>query len=267
MYNLIDTHAHLDELEDLDASVARARNAGLVAIVAVGSNHESNVRVMEISQQYKSFVYPAFGLHPWEIGTLSKDKLEHTIRFIEDNAASVVAIGEVGLDYDKRVRKVTPKEQQQEVFRRLLEIAHQHDKPVSIHSRYAWNDALDIVKESKVKRAVFHWYTGKSSVLKGIIEAHFFISATPAIEYHSEHRQAIKETPQHNLLLETDCPVAYGRESRYVSEPADVMRTLRAVSELKGISEEYIAEQTTSNAMGLFDLTISASKCKGGTRG
>jgi len=257
MLNLIDTHAHLDEVEDLAASVAKAKNAGLVAIVAVGSSPESNVKVMEISRQYKSFVYPAIGLHPGEIGRLSDDEFENAIRFIEDNAASVVAIGEVGLDYDKRVRKVSPKEQQQEVFRRLLKIASQYDKPVSIHSRYAWKDALAIVKESKVKKAVFHWYTGFPSVLREIIEEHFFISATPAVEYHDEHRQAIKETPLHNLLLETDCPVSYGREARYVSESVDVVRTLRAVSELKGISEAAIAEQTTTNAIGLFNLIVN----------
>ena len=111
-----------------------------------------------------------------------------------------------------------------------------------------------MVKEAGIKKAVFHWFTGFSSVLRDIIEAGYFISATPATEYHGEHRRAIKETPLEKLLLETDCPVTYGRETRYRSEPADILRSLRAVAAIKGIDEISVAEQTTHNATHFFDL-------------
>ena len=256
MYKLIDTHAHLDELKNLDSALEEAKKAGVIAIVAVGSNHQSNIKTLEISQKHSRFVYPALGLHPWELGNLGAFEIDDNLRFIEQNIASAVAVGEIGLDYDKRVLKVASKELQQEVLGRLLNIAKKYAKPAVIHSRYAWKDALHLVQDVGVEKAVFHWFTGFSSVLKDIIDGGYFVSATPATEYHEEHRRAVKEAPLQRLLLETDCPVTYGREARYESRPADVLRGLKAVSQLKDIDEATIAEQTTGNAINFFSLEI-----------
>ena len=255
MLKIIDTHAHLDELENLESALTKAKHSGVIAIVAVGSNHQSNQEVMKICLKYPSFVYPAFGLHPWELGNLEPNQLESTLESIGEGANDITAIGEIGLDYDKRVVKVSPKELQKEAMKRLLALAREHKKPAIIHSRYAWKDSFEMVKEAGIKKAVFHWFTGFSSALKDILEAGYFISATPATEYHEEHRRAIKETPLGKLLLETDCPVTYGRETTYRSEPVDILRSLRAVAALKGIDEISVAEQTTHNATQFFDLS------------
>jgi TatD DNase family protein len=255
LLRVIDTHAHIDELEDLESGLNKAKKAGVIAIVAVGSNHQSNQEVMKICMKYPSFVYPAFGLHPWELGNLESHQIDATLRFVGERAAEIIAIGEIGLDYDKRVVKMTSKELQQEALKRLLALAKAHQKPAIIHSRYAWKDSFELVKESGIEKAVFHWFTGFSSVLKDILDAGYLISATPAAEYHEEHKRAIKETPLGKLLLETDCPVAYGKEVRYRSEPADLLRSLRAVAALKGIDEITVAEQTTHNATQFFSLS------------
>ena len=254
MLKVIDTHAHLDELENLESALNKAKEAGVIGAVAVGSNHQSNQKVMEICQSYHTFVYPALGLHPWELGRLDSHRIDTALRFIEEKITQIVAIGEIGLDYDKRVIKVSPKELQQETLKHLLALAMQYAKPVIIHSRYAWKDSFDLVKEAGIEKAVFHWFTGFTSVLKDILEAGYLISATPAAEYHEEHKRAIRETPPEKLLLETDCPVTYGRESRYRSQPADVFRSLKAVAALKGIDESTIAQQTTNNAKQFFGL-------------
>ncbi|HJX69239.1 MAG TPA: TatD family hydrolase [Dehalococcoidia bacterium] len=256
MYKLIDTHAHLDELKNLDLVLEEVKKAGIIAIVAVGSNQQSNGRTLEVAQQHRQFVYPALGLHPWELANLGPLEIDDNLRFIEQNIASAVAVGEIGLDYDKRVLKVASKELQQEVLGRLLNIARKYAKPAIIHSRYAWKDALNLVQDVGIDKAVFHWFTGFSSVLKDIIEAGYFVSATPAAEYHEEHRRAVKEAALQKLLLETDCPVTYGREVRYESRPIDVLRGLKAVSQLKGVDEATIAEQTTRNAIEFFSFDI-----------
>jgi TatD DNase family protein len=256
VHTLIDTHAHLDELQNLGSMLEAAKKAGIVGIVAVGSNHQSNIRTLEISQEHAHFVYPALGLHPWELANLETSEIDENLRFIEQNIASAVAVGEIGLDYDKRVLGVASKGLQQEVLGRLLSIARKCAKPAIIHSRYAWRDALSLVQNSGIDRAVFHWFTGFSSVLKDIIDGGYFVSATPASEYHEEHRRAVKEAPLERLLLETDCPVAYGRETRYESRPIDVLRGLKAVSQLKGVDEATIAEQTTRNAVEFFSFDI-----------
>ena len=257
MYKLIDTHAHLDELQNLDSMLEAAREAGVIAVVAVGSNRQSNTRTLQISQEHRRFVHPALGLHPWELANLGPSEIDDNLRFIEQNIALAVAVGEIGLDYDKRVLKVASRELQQEVLNRLLTIAKEHDKPAVIHSRYAWKDALGLVQEAGVEKAVFHWFTGFSSVLKDIIDGGYFVSATPAAEYHGEHRRAMREAPLQKLLLETDCPVTYGREVRYESRPIDVLRGLKAVSQLKGVDEATIAEQTTRNAIEFFSFDIA----------
>ncbi len=257
MYKLIDTHAHLDELKNLDLMLEEAKKAGVIAIVAVGSNHQSNIKTLEISQKHRRFVYPALGLHPWELANLGTFEIDDNLRFIEQNIASAAAVGEIGLDYDKRVLKVASKELQKEVLGRLLNISRKYAKPAIIHSRYAWKDALHLIQDVGMDKAVFHWFTGFSSVLRDIISAGYFVSATPATEYHEEHRRAIREAPLQKLLLETDCPVTYGRVARYESRPADVLRDLEAIAQLKAIDEATIAEQTTKNAINLFSLDIA----------
>ncbi len=256
MHRLVDTHAHLDELQNLDSVLEAARTAGVVAIVAVGSSYQSNIETLHISQRHRDLVHPALGLHPWELANLESAEIDDSLRFIEQHVASAVAVGEIGLDYDKRVLKVASKGLQQEVLGRLLNIARNYAKPAIIHSRYAWKDALSLVQNSGIDKAVFHWFTGFSSVLKDIIDGGHLVSATPASEYHKEHRRAVREAPLERLLLETDCPVTYGREHRYESQPVDVLRGLKAVSQLKDVEEAVVAEQTTMNATGFFSFDI-----------
>jgi TatD DNase family protein len=93
--------------------------------------------------------------------------------------------------------------------------------------------------------------------LRDIIDSGYYISVTPAVEYHEEHRRAVKETPLAQLLLETDCPVTYarGREGEFKASPADAARSLKGAAALKGLSEAEIAAKTTENARGLFGIT------------
>lgn len=266
MLEVIDTHAHLDELENIESVLNKAKESGVIAIVAVGSNQQSNQKLMEICLNNPTLVYPALGLHPWELGNLNTCQIDTALKYIEEQISNIVAIGEIGLDYDKRVIKVAPKELQKKVLKRLLSLARQYAKPAIIHSRYAWKDSFELVKDAGIERAVFHWFTGFSSVLREIIEAGYFISATPAAEYHEEHRRAVRETPPEKLFLETDCPVIYGRENRYRSEPADILRSLKAAAALKGIDESTIARQTTNNAKQFFRFGSQAKSTLPGQR-
>jgi TatD DNase family protein len=253
MLPVIDTHAHLEEMENLEKDLADAKAAGVSAIIAVGSDIASNRKVLQISEQYRGFVFPALGWHPW---FMKETEITTSLDFIRANIDRAVAVGEIGLDYHKRVRASADRDLQQRVLRELLQIAKQHAKTALIHSRYAWRDALDLVIETGMGNAVFHWFTGPSSVLRDIIGHGYYISATPAVAYHEEHRRAVKETPLSQLLLETDCPVVYarGREGEFTAAPADVARSLKGVAALKGMSEAEIAATTTKNAKRLFGI-------------
>jgi len=253
-YRTIDTHAHLDDLENLAAAIKAAKDTGVTAIIALGLDIASNQKVLDIAAQYPGFVYPALGYYP---DNIKEEEIEVNLDFIKDNIAHASAVGEIGLDYSKWTRARIAKEVQQKVLREIFKIAREHHKPALIHSRYAWRDALNLAVQAQLEKAVFHWYTGPLSVLKDIIAHGYFISATPAVEYHPEHRQAVKETPLSCLLLETDCPVVYarGREGEFKSSPADVIRSLMGAAALKGMGEAEIAEKTTGNARRLFGLS------------
>ena len=254
IYRIVDSHAHLDEIGDIERAIQEAKQVGVIALVAVGQHYESNLKVLELAEKHKAFVYAALGLHPYNLSNMGNAQIDLNLRLVEENIKKAVGIGEIGLDYDKRVTRAADKERQKEAFKAMLELARRYGKPVSVHSRYSWRDSFELVKEFGVKKAVFHWYTGFSSVLREIIAEGYFISATPAVEYHDEHRRAIKETPLENLLLETDSPVRYGREIKYESRPADIIRTLVAVARIKGVGENIVADVTTGNAVSLFGL-------------
>ena len=243
-YFLVDGHAHLEELEDLSESLREARAAGVHGIIAVGMNIESNKEIFQIAEANRGYIYPAIGYHPWEI---KEGEVQANLSFIRNHVEKCVALGEVGLDYKIKVKK----ELQWRVFGELLDIALESDKPVIIHCRYSHRRALEMARERKIMRAVFHWFSGPLPLLDEILETGYFISATPALAYSPPHQAAIKQAPIERILLETDTPVSYqGRESR----PKDVRVTLKEVSRLKGLDPSVVSEQTSENATRLFGI-------------
>jgi len=255
MNRIIDVHAHLADMQNLDQVIERAGEAGVSEIVAVGMTLKSNERTLQIAEEYKNGavrIVPALGLHPWD---LEEDSIQPTIAQIRENVGKACGIGEVGLDYWLKDVKhsETKKNMQREAFRGVLALARQNDKPVTIHSRGAWEDCFNLVVDSRVKRAIFHWFSGPVELLRRIIECGFYVSATPAVGYSREHRAAILETPLENLLLETDSPVKYGSLE---SEPRHVIVTLEEVSKLKGMDPHKISAAATENSLALYGSTV-----------
>ncbi len=244
---LIDTHAHLEQLENAAQALERAGEAGVRAVVAVGMDLASNKKTLELASRHHDLVVPALGVHPWAIDA---SEIDASLEFIESRIESCAAVGEIGLDYwIKRDRGL-----QKEVFGRLLSIAARHDKPALTHSRGSYEDVLRMVVESGVGAAVFHWYSGPLELAEEIVRRGFHISATPAVEYSKKHRAVIESVPLENLLLETDCPVKY---NDIPSEPATLRVTLREVALLKGVESASVAKATTENASRLFGFADS----------
>ncbi len=253
MQEIIDTHAHLEEIKELQQNIIAAKKANVGAIIAVGSDLKSNQRVLEIARLYPEYVFPALGLYPGNINPMNTDD---EIAFIKKYIEEIVAIGEIGLDYHKNVLELISKDTQKQTFVELLKVAVDYHKVALIHSRYSWKDCLRIVLENKVEKAVFHWYTGPLSTLNDILNHGYYISASPAVEYHLEHQRAIRETPLDRLLLETDTPVVYARGSKdeFQASPVDLNRSLVGTARLKNIPVHELAAQTTKNAAQLFGL-------------
>ena len=241
---LVDVHAHLDGVKDLAQSLQEAKTAGVIGVVAVGMDIESNKRILRIAEENKGYVFPALGYHPWEI---NKKEIEENLSFIQNHVRECVALGEIGLDYKVKVKK----DLQYRVFEALLGFADEYHKPIILHCRYSHRHAFKMVKERGIKQAVFHWYSGPLDLLDEILATEYFISATPALEYSLPHQEAIKRTPLEKILLETDTPVSYqGIESR----PKDVKVSLEQVGRLKGLDTMNVSKQTTLNASRFFKI-------------
>jgi TatD DNase family protein len=241
---LIDTHAHIEEINDLDNVIQRAKMNNIVAIIAVGSSIKSNADILSLASKYNGFIYPSIGIHPIEAETDIKTAIAQII----SNLEHCVAIGEIGLDYQYDINKT----KQKEIFENMLQISKKSGKPVSLHSRKAWDDVFSLVQTIGISKAVFHWYSGPNEVLKKILDNGYFVSATPAVWHSPKHRNAIEMTPVESILLETDTPVKYGGVP---SEPSDVTKVLNMVAKIKNISIDKLADITTNNACKLFGIS------------
>jgi TatD DNase family protein len=243
---LVDGHAHLEELTDLPKSLQEAKEAGVCGILAVGMDIESNRKILQIAEANARYVYPALGYHPWQI---KEEEVEANLSFIRGHVKEGVALGEIGLDYRIKAKK----DLQWRVFEELLDIAFESNKPIILHCRYSHKRTFEMVKEKRIEKAVFHWYSGSIALLDEILSRGYFISATPALVYSPPHQEAIKRAPIEKILLETDTPVSYqGREAR----PNDVQVSLGEVARLKKLDRLMVAEQTTANASRFFGISF-----------
>ena len=242
--NLIDTHAHLNAVKQIDRVIQTAVSVGVKQIVAVGMDLTSNKKTIELAERYPQTVVPAIGYHPWMIAPAAVDE---TLAFIENNLGCCVALGEVGLDYKVKVKKKL----QQEVFAAVLKIAAETQKPVIVHSRFSYERSFQMVSSMGIAKAVFHWYSGPLDILERIIKKGYYISATPALLYSSFHQAAVKKAPLERILAETDSPVDYQGK---ISEPAHLVDTLKALSREKERPLSEVAVITAENARRFFGL-------------
>lgn len=256
--NLIDTHAHLDHVDNIDQALQEASDAGVSAIIAPGIDIHSNQKNIEIRKRIKKpQIFVAVGIHPESLEVFDESQIEKSLKFVSDNADTAVAIGEIGLDYwYKWVRKDNhKKEQQREIFRLQLELAKKKNLPVIIHSRGAWRDCLSMTRQSGVKKAVFHWYSGPVDILDEILKEGYFISATPALHYSEPLKEAVINTSIEQMFIETDSPVYYRYDdSGFSAAPKDVFKTLELYSNIKNIPAQQAADILNQNAKQFFEL-------------
>lgn len=254
-----DTHVHLDHLENVESALGSARQAGVAAVVAVSMDLESCRNSLAIKRSFSSpKIYLGMGMHPAETNL---SELDECIKFTRDHIDELAVIGEIGLDFwYKWVRKdQEKKDEQRKVFRAFLDLAHEFDLPAVVHSRGVWRECFDILKEKKIKKAEFHWYSGPLDVLKDILEAGYYISTTPSLAYSPQSREAVEYAPIQQTLIETDSPVYFNDPNTgigFKSEPKDVFKTLDAYCKLKKVNQEAAVVQFNQNAQTFFGIKV-----------
>lgn len=249
-FMLADSHAHLDDPRlwgDLDAVMARAREAGVDRILTVGTDPASSRRAREIAERYPE-VYFSAGLHPHEAG--SGASIEELRELLAHPRA--VAVGETGLDY---VRGKASAEEQKRLFVRHLELAGELGKPVVIHCREAFGDLCGILRAYLPLRGVFHCFSGGGGEIEFGLAYGFYLSMAGPVTYPEAERlrEIARGIPLDHLLVETDAPyLAPHPRRRERNEPAWIRHTVETLAELMGVSPAEVAEASARNAGDLF---------------
>ncbi|MDZ4227391.1 MAG: TatD family hydrolase, partial [Patescibacteria group bacterium] len=265
-----DAHTHTNFVaydEDRDAVIRRAKDAG-VGMNIVGTQYDTSKAAVELAEKY-DHVYATIGLHPIHTSKSYHDEKElgeggkeFTSRGEQFDAAKyeelgkserVIAIGECGLDY-YRVDEST-KDVQIKNFIAQIELANSLGKPLMLHIRNAYEDALEVIKaHAKVKGDV-HFFAGDWDTAKKFLDIGFTLSFTGVLTFTRDYDEVVKNAPLDMLLSETDAPYVTPVPHRGKrNEPVYVVEVVRAIARIRGADEEEVAEALFANARRVFGL-------------
>lgn len=249
---LIDTHAHIDMLEDIDTVVKNAINDNVKKIILPCAYPKDIEKIYKITQKYDN-VFGLLGVHPSE----AKDWDDNLISLIKTFSANekIVGIGEIGLDYywDKTFNDI-----QKEVFIKQIKLANQLHLPICVHDREAHKDTFDILQEyNQGSDVIMHCFSGSVEFAKECIKQGWYLALGGVVTFKNaiKMKDVAREIPLENLLLETDSPyltpVPYrGKEN----QPAYIKYVAEEIAKIKELSFEDIANITTKNAERIFGI-------------
>jgi TatD DNase family protein len=246
---LVDSHCHLDDQQfdaDREETIERARAAGVEAMMAIGTGNgppdlEAAVR---LADRYP-FIHATVGVHPHDAAKATEETFA-ALRRLADHP-KVQALGEIGLDYHY---DFSPRDVQRSVFERQLSIAEEAGKPVVIHTREAWDDTLAVLRSRWQGGGIMHCFTGDEQQARAALDLGFHLAFGGVLTFPKADavRQAARITPADRLLVETDCPYLSPVPRRGKrNEPAFLVETVRRLAEVRHVSIEEIARQTTAN--------------------
>jgi len=252
---LVDSHCHLDYLEDgeeLEAVVGRAHAAGVGTLVTICTRLSEFERVRAIAGRFEG-VYCSAGVHPHDADEEGQGDPARLIALADDD--KVIGIGETGLDY---YYEHAPRARQQESFRAHIRAARQTRLPVIVHSRDADEDTLGILREAPAEgpfTGVIHCFTAGPELARAALELGLYISVAGIVTFKKadDLRRTLYDVPLERLLVETDAPYLAPVPKRGKrNEPAYVVHTAAALAELKGVAPEELVRATGDNVFRLF---------------
>jgi TatD DNase family protein len=254
MLSFIDSHAHLADPafdEDRDAMIARAFDSGASAVVCIGESLAAAARARDIAARYSGRIAWTAGVHPHDAATF--DAARDVPALETCLAAGACAVGECGLDYHY---DHSPRDAQRAAFRAQLELAARRRAPVIVHTRDAEDDTRAMITEAAGVIGVLHCYTGSAALAKHALAAGWCVSFSGIITFKKwTDLDLLKLIPADRLLVESDSPYLAPVPNRGKrNEPSWVPHTIARLAEVRGISPEVIAAETSENAQRLFGL-------------
>ena len=256
---IIDSHCHLHDpaFADVRGTVIRATEHNVWGAVAVGCDQGTNERTLQAALENTKAVWTALGFHPeWK---LTREDLEAVEQQIHANHARLVAVGEVGLPWyglGAAADADAVRREARERLERLVDLACRYELPVILHAPHgAAADALAILKQRGVDRAVFHWHKASAEVTREIVDAGYLVSVTPDLVYRDRDREMVERVPLESLLVESDAPWQYqGEFENVTSGPWLVARVAEEVAKIKRVPVDEAMYQLTVNTCRVFDI-------------
>ena len=255
---LIDAHVHLSDTQysgHIDEVVADAKAAGVAAILTNSMDPKTCRSDLELSKRYAGLVYPALGIHPWNVNSLGEGELEEVVELIQTRRNEVKAIGEIGLD----AKYETAWDKQMLVFDRMLHLAESLDLPVIIHSRGTTEKIVEMLPSYRIKGVVLHWFSYPLTALEKAMDRGYFITEGPSAVYSVGIREVVEKARLTQFLTETDGPVAYYKPpfKGQLTKPSFVRNVVEAVAEIKKMQVEDVAAQIAENFQTFFNIKLS----------
>lgn len=265
-----DAHTHVNFAafkDDMDAAIKRAADAG-VGMNVVGTQFDTSKACVETAEKYDD-IYATIGLHPIHTGKSYHDEKElgeggkaFTSRGEEFDVAAyealakspkVIAIGECGLDYyrlEEQTKKV-----QEDAFVQQIELANKLQKPLMLHIRNAYDDALAVLKAHANVKGDVHFFAGDWNVARQFLDFGFTLSFTGVLTFTQDYDEVVKNAPLDMLLIETDAPYVAPKPYRGKrNEPAYVVEVAKAIARIRGEDEEAVRLQLLANAERVFGI-------------
>lgn len=256
---LVDSHAHFHEEAfegDHAETLARARAAGVVGVLSLGTDVQSSRRVVELAHKYES-IFAAVGVHPTYCADFTDADWEQIVKLASDER--VFAIGETGLDL---YWKTVPLDIQVGWFRKQIELSRQLNKPFSVHCREADEAVLSELKRAAIDgplRGVMHSFASSLPMAEACLELGMDISFSGIVTYKKSAllREVAQRIPEDRILVETDSPYLAPQPVRGKrNEPAYVRMTAEVVAEVRGMTLDEFSEISTRNAQRLFQFPL-----------
>lgn len=258
---LFDSHAHYDDEkfdEDRDDVIQSIYNSGVDKFISAGYSLESSKNAIDLTNKYE-FIYTTVGISPNDVKTTMQETIEDIAeleRIInrEENK-KIVGIGEIGLDYYWNKEN---KEIQKQAFIKQIELANELNLPITIHTREAVADTLEILKQHPVnKKGVFHCCPLNRELVKEALKLGFYISfAGPVTFKNSKNAQEIVEmVPNDRMLIETDSPYLAPEPVRGTrNDSRNVKYIAEKIASIKQLQVEEVAEITYQNTLRIFNI-------------
>ena len=256
----VDVHIHLSDDEysqKVGEIVEDAKRSNVVALVSNSMDLETSLLSLRLAEEYPDHVYAALGIHPWNVRNLSPNELQDTVNLIfqhEERREKVVAVGEIGLDF-QYARNGKLQDVQLQVFHEMLSTAENVSLPVIIHSRGTTSQIMSLLPSYGVKKVLLHWFSRPIGLLSQIVDRGYYITEGPPSLFSNGIREIIRRIPLTNLLTETDGPVRFrGPFKGKMTTPSFIPSVVEAIAQLKGKKETEVADQIFQNFTNFFEV-------------